>query len=144
MVAQISGLDPLFLKNLAIAVFTGLGALAALTAVITQLVNTFRPRSTVTVDINDPHVRRSELAKLANDIAQLRDKELTKLNRDIESLRIGVQDVLNKSEERTIALHARLDPIAVNTAEIKGRMEAFTDAFRTFNAHLEARHGRQS
>ena len=59
-------------------------------------------------------------------------RELDELKRELTTERAAMNDVLKVSEQRSISLHNRINPIIENTAYIKGQMEGFGDAIRAF------------
>ena len=73
----------------------------------------------IDVNVTDPIVRRSEFRRIEAEITELRQQMAA-------SLELG--------ETRSVQLHNRINDVVENTAEIKGRMEAFTQSFEAFNA----------
>jgi hypothetical protein len=56
---------------------------------------------------------------------------------ELKSFGAQLVEIRKDSEERARRLHARIDPVVENTAEIKGRMEAFTQSFDNFTRIME-------
>jgi hypothetical protein len=55
---------------------------------------------------------------------------------DLNGVQSKVDQMRSEGEERAVNLHNRINPIVENTAEIKGRMEAFTTSFNNFTELL--------
>jgi len=96
--------------------------------------------------INDALEKR--LATLEHDFKTERDENEKHISERSRTLFIEIKAVhhelstkidrqMELSEESRARLHERINPIVENTAEIKGRMEAFTSSFGNFSEVMQ-------
>lgn len=105
------------LKSLLILLPIILGILVAWRTLTSRGSRTTIEGQPIDVNVHDPVVRRSELLRIENELANVRR---------------AVAASESQGEQRAVALHNRINTLVENTASIKGRMEAFTSSLEAF------------
>ncbi len=79
---------------------------------------------------------RRELESIAERV-KASEVDIVAIRQDAKN---DLTELLKAGEERAEKLHIRMNPIATNTAEMKGQMSAFTQSFDNFTQLITALH----